>query len=70
MNDPQVQYISDAGGEVTGVILSIQLWQDILGELETQHLLKTDTMRQRLMEAKNRPDGLSFEAVVTQLGLE
>ncbi len=54
MNDPQVQYVSDDQGEVTGVILSIQLWRDILSELETQHLLKSETMRQRLLDARQR----------------
>ena len=54
MDDSQVQYISDDAGKVTGVILPIQLWQSIIGELETQHLLKDDATRQRLLEAKNR----------------
>jgi hypothetical protein len=70
MNDLQVQYISDDQGEVTGVILPIQLWKDILGELETQHLLKSDTMRQRLLAAKQRAGGIAFEAALANLGLE
>ncbi|MBD2230672.1 prevent-host-death protein [Phormidium tenue] len=61
MNDPQVQYVSDDQGEVTGVILSIQLWRDILSELETQHLLKSETMRQRLLAAKQRSTGVAFK---------
>jgi hypothetical protein len=60
MNDPQVQYVSDDQGEVTGVILSIQLWRDILSELETQHLLKSEAMRQRILAAKQRSTGLLF----------
>jgi len=70
MNDPQVQYISDDQGEVTWVILPIQLWQDILSELETQHLMKSDTMWQRLLEAKHRTQGIAFDSAVSQLGLE
>ncbi|MGG6239719.1 prevent-host-death protein [Nodosilinea sp. AN01ver1] len=70
MLDPQVQYISNDKGEVTGVILPVQLWQSILGELETQHLLKSDAMRQRLLEAKQRGEGIAFETALTQLGLE
>lgn len=69
MNESQVQYISDDTGEVTGVILPIQLWQSILGELETQHLLKSEPMRQRLLEAKQRTTSIPMETVLTQLGL-
>lgn len=70
MNDSQVQYISDEHGEVTGVILPIQLWQDILSELETQHLMKSDTMWQRLLEANQRTQGIAPDAAFDQLGLE
>lgn len=69
MNDPQVQYVSDDQGEVTGVILSIQLWRDILSELETQHLLKSETMRQRLLVARQRSSGIAFDSAITELGL-
>jgi hypothetical protein len=70
MSDPDVQYISDEQGEVTGVIVPIQTWKDILSELETQHLLQSDTMRQRLFEAKQRTEGITFETVLTELELE
>jgi hypothetical protein len=70
MNKSQVQYISDDQGEVTGVILPIQLWRDIVSELETQHLMKSDAMWQRLIEAKRRNEGIPFDTAVNQLGLE
>jgi hypothetical protein len=70
MNDLQVQYVSDEQGEVTSVILSIELWRDILSELETQHLLKSDTMRQRLTIAKQRTSGIAFNTAIAELGLE
>lgn len=70
MNDSTVQYISDDQGEVTGVILPIHLWQDILSELETQHLMKSDRMWQRLLEAKQRTQGIALDTAVSQLGLE
>ena len=70
MNESQVQYISDDQGEVTGVILPIQLWQDIVRELETQHLMKSDAMWQRLIEAKRRTEGIPVDTAVNQLGLE
>lgn len=69
MNDLQVQYVSDEQGEVTSVILSIELWQDILSELETQHLLKSDTMRQRLLAARRRSVGVAFDTLIAELGL-
>ncbi len=69
MNDPQVQYVSDDQGEVTGVILSIQLWRDILSELETQHLLKSEAMRQRLLDARERSTGVAFDTAIAELGL-
>ena len=69
MNDPQVQYVSDDQGEVTGVILSIQVWRDILSELETQHLLKSEVMRQRLLDARQRSTGIAFDQAITELGL-
>ena len=69
MNDPQVQYVSDDQGEVTGVILSIQLWQDILSELETQHLLKSEAMRQRLLDARQGSTGIAFDQAITELNL-
>jgi hypothetical protein len=70
MNESQVQYISDDQGEVTGVILPIQLWRDIVSELETQHLMKSDAMWQRLIEAKRRAEGIPFDTAINQLGLE
>jgi hypothetical protein len=70
MNDSQVQYVSDEQGQFTSVILSIELWKDILSELETHHLLKSDTMRQRLIGARQRSNGVILEDAITELGLE
>jgi hypothetical protein len=70
MHDLPVQYVSDEQGEITSVILSIELWHSILSELETQHLLESDTMRQRLLAAKQRSSGVTFDMAITELGLE
>ena len=64
-----VQYISNEQGDVTGVIVPINVWQDLMSELETQHLLKSDRMRQRLLEARDRTEGLSLDEAVEDLGL-
>ena len=65
-----VQYISNPEGHVTGVIVPTELWQDLMSELETQHLLKSETMRQRLLEACQRDGGVSLDQAVAQLGLQ
>lgn len=69
VEEETVQYISNPEGNVTGVIVPIELWQDLISELETQHLLKSETMRKRLLEACQRDDGVSLEQAVVQLGL-
>jgi hypothetical protein len=55
--DPDIQIISNEAGEPTAV------------ERETAYLLKSETMKQRLLAAMERLDGLSLEAVVEKLGL-
>ena len=52
-----VQYVSDENGEAIGVIVPIELWREIESERETAYLLKSETMKQRLLEAKNRTEG-------------
>jgi len=53
----QVQYVSDADGNTLSVIVPIELWREIESEKETAYLLKSDAMKQRLLEAKERQDG-------------
>lgn len=57
----QIQYISNEQGEVTGVIVPIDVWNGLSSEKETQYLLSSDTMKKRLLEAKNRDYGISLE---------
>lgn len=38
-----VQYISNEHGDVLNIV-PIDTWQELLSELETQHLLKSDRM--------------------------
>lgn len=65
----QIQYISDEHNNVTGVIVPIDLWQEIQSEKETAYLLKSETMKKRLIEAKNRQDGIPFEEACEKLGV-
>jgi len=69
MNPSAIQYISDESGNRTGVIVPIELWHSIESELETVYLLKSETMKQRLLKAKNRSEGIPFEVVCEKLGI-
>lgn len=64
-----LQYISDAEGNPVGVIVPIELWREIESERETAYLLKSISMRTRLLEAKARRTGVSLEEARAQLGI-
>ncbi len=64
-----VQYISDTNGIPLGVFVPIDLWQEIESEKETAYLLKSEKMKERLLEAKNRDGGLSLEDVREKFGI-
>ncbi|HEX8235793.1 MAG TPA: hypothetical protein VF600_07535 [Abditibacteriaceae bacterium] len=65
----QLQYVSDAEGNPISVIVPIELWREIEAEQETAHLLKSETMKQRLLKAKERTTGISLEDARAQLGI-
>ncbi|HVG32502.1 MAG TPA: hypothetical protein VM911_05455 [Pyrinomonadaceae bacterium] len=65
----EIQYISDESGEPVGVIVPIELWREIESERETAYLLKSENMKRRLLEAKERQDGLSLEEAREKLGI-
>jgi len=67
--DTDIQIVSNEAGEPTAVIIPIELWREITSERETAYLLKSETMKQRLLAAARREGGLSIEAVVEQLGI-
>ena len=64
-----IQYVSDESGEPTAVIVPIELWREIESEKETAYLLKSENMRRRLMEAKERQTGIPFEEAREKLGI-
>jgi PHD/YefM family antitoxin component YafN of YafNO toxin-antitoxin module len=64
-----IQYISDAEGKPTGVIVPIDLWREISAERETAYLLQSEAMRQRLLEARERREGIPLEEVREKLGI-
>ena len=65
----QIQYISDDQNNVTGVIVPIDLWREIESEKETAYLLKSETMKKRLFEAKDRKEGIPFDEACKKLGV-
>jgi PHD/YefM family antitoxin component YafN of YafNO toxin-antitoxin module len=65
----QIQYISDDQNNVTGVIVPIDLWQELQSEKETAYLLKSETMKKRLLEAKNRKENIPFDDACKELGI-
>jgi antitoxin YefM len=67
MAGAEIQYISDENGETTAVIVPISLWREIESQRETAYLLKSDAMKRRLLEAKNRDGGLPLETVIEKL---
>jgi PHD/YefM family antitoxin component YafN of YafNO toxin-antitoxin module len=64
-----IQYVSDEEGNTVSVIVPIDLWREIESERETAYLLQSSAMKQRLLEAKERQQGLSIEEVREKLGI-
>lgn len=69
MGKPAIQYISDQKGNLTDVIVPVELWREIESERETAYLLKNEAMKQRLVRAKKRQKGVPFDAACTKLGI-
>jgi antitoxin YefM len=65
----EIQYVSDESGEPTAVIVPIDLWREIESEKETAYLLKSETMKRRLLEARERETGIPFEEAREKLGI-
>ena len=65
----EIQYVSDADGKAVGVLVPIELWHEIESEKETAYLLKSETMKQRLLTAMQRQEGVSLEDACEKLGI-
>ena len=64
-----IQYVSDETGNTVSVIVPIELWREIESEKETAYLLKSEKMKQRLLEAKERSEGISLEEACEKIGI-
>ncbi len=64
-----LQYICDSEGQTVSVVVPIVFWQELMAERETTYLLSSPAMRQRLIKARKRQDGISLEVVCEKLGI-
>ena len=69
MSDNDIQVVSNEAGEATAVIVPIALWREISSERETAYLLKSETMRKRLLDALAHKRGVSLDEASAKLGL-
>jgi PHD/YefM family antitoxin component YafN of YafNO toxin-antitoxin module len=71
VSEVDIQVVSNEAGELTAVIVPIALWKEIASERETAYLLKSETMRQRLLAALERGSsgGVLLDDAVAKLGL-
>lgn len=65
----EIQYVSDESGNATAVIVPIELWREIESEKETAYLLKSENMKRRLLDAKDRQTGIPLEEACEKLGI-
>ena len=69
MSQTEIKYVSDEQGQTIEVIVPIELWREIESQRETAYLLKSENMKRRLLEAKNRHEGIGLEEVCEKLGI-
>ena len=69
MDEIPIQYVSDEAGQPVSVIVPIELWREIESERETAYLLRSAKMKERLLRAKSREEGIPFEDALEKLGI-
>lgn len=69
MTEADIQVVTNEDGQPTAVIVPIALWREIASERETAYLLKSETMRHRLLAALERDGGVSLDGALAKLGL-
>ena len=75
MSDRSVQYVSTEAGEVTAVVVPIELWREIGIKLATSppapsHPRLLGKMRERLLRSRKREGGAPLDEILRQFGLE
>ena len=61
MKSSDIQYVSDEKVDRIAVIVPIEIWKELIGEDETSYLLKSESMKKRLLEAKERQTRISLD---------
>ena len=69
MSLAEIQYVADENGNTVAAIVPIELWREIESERETAYLLNSDTMKRRLLEARNREEGVTLDEACEKLGI-
>ena len=69
MTEIKIQYVADPQGNLTNVLVPIDLWREIEAELETAYLLRSSPMKKRLLEAIQRQNGIPFEEALEKFGI-
>ena len=69
MANTDIQVVSTESGEPTAAIVPIELWREIESERETAYLLKSETMKECLMEARKRKTGIPLDEAIAKLGI-
>lgn len=72
-----VQYVTDDAGNPTAVVVPIDEWDALISKVyaveptrdDTEYLLQSEAMKKRLLEAKARSGGRSWEEVKDALAL-
>jgi len=67
--ESEVQYVSDAEGHPTAVIVPIELWNEIASERETAYLLRSDAMKERLLAARKGAQRITLKEARAKLGI-
>jgi PHD/YefM family antitoxin component YafN of YafNO toxin-antitoxin module len=66
-SNDDVQFVLDADGHVSAVIVPIALWQEMASD--TDYLLRNPVMRKRLLAARSRNGGVPLKVATDALGL-
>ncbi|HSB08757.1 MAG TPA: prevent-host-death protein [Blastocatellia bacterium] len=69
MSLAEIQYVADEDGNTVAAIVPIELWREIESERETAYLLKSANMKRRLLEARDRQEGISLDEACEKLGI-
>jgi hypothetical protein len=70
MEKQNVRYVSDNKGDITDVIVPIDLWRKIEAHQDdTEYLLSSEPMKNRLLESIRRNENISLEDTRARVGL-